>query len=105
MTDVAQEFGIWLAKGLGAMAGALISLVYLLPKGRREAAGRFFIGMASGVIFGGATGVALSDWLAIGERLTTLEITLMGSAAASLCAWWALGVLARMAERWSEARR
>lgn len=100
MTDVAQEIGLWLAKGLGAAAGALISLVYLLPKSRREAAGRFFIGVASGMIFGGAVGVALSDWLAIDQRLTPIELTLMGSAAASLCAWWALGVLARVAERW-----
>jgi hypothetical protein len=100
MTDLIQDIGLLLAKGLGAMAGAIISLIYLLPKSRREAAGRFFIGVASGMIFGGAVGVALSDWLAIGSRLTPIEITLMGSAAASLCAWWALGVLARLAERW-----
>ncbi|VVT14113.1 DUF6107 family protein [Rhizobium sp. EC-SD404] len=100
MTDLMQDIGLLLAKGLGAIAGAIISLIYLLPKSRREAAGRFFIGVVSGMIFGGAVGVALSDWLAIGSRLTSIEITLMGSAAASLCAWWALGVLARLAERW-----
>jgi hypothetical protein len=100
MTDIAQEVGLWLARGLGAVAGALISLIYLLPQGRREAAGRFFIGVASGMIFGGAAGIALSDWLALGDRLSGVEITMMGSAAASLSAWWMLGALTRMAERW-----
>lgn len=100
MTDIAEAGAAWAARGAGACAGALISLIYLLPKGRREAACRFFIGVASGMIFGGAAGVALSDWLEIGGRLSGTEITLMGSTAASLGAWWALGVLARLADRW-----
>lgn len=100
MTDMAQDLALWAAKAAGAVAGALISLVYLLPKSRREAAGRFFIGVAAGMIFGGAAGAALSDRLDLATRLTAVEMLLMGSAAASLCAWWALGVLARIAERW-----
>jgi hypothetical protein len=100
-----QDLWVWAAKGVGAIAGAMISLVYLLPRGRREAAGRFFIGFACGLTFGGAAGVSLSDWLAISHRMTAAETMLMGAAAASLCAWWALGALARIAERLGDVRR
>lgn len=102
MTEGMQELWLWLAKALGAVAGALISLVYLLPKGRREAASRFFIGVVSGLVFGGSAGMALADWMMISSTLSRIEMSLMGSAAASLCAWWGLGVLARLAERWSD---
>ena len=34
-----------------------MSLVYLLPKSRREAASRFFTGLSCGLIFGGPTGL------------------------------------------------
>ncbi len=86
---------LWLAKAAGALAGSAISLAYLLPSGRREAAIRFAVGVACGVVFGGATGVKLAAELGIAGALGPAEIMLMGSAAASLCAWWALGFLMR----------
>ena len=92
--------GVWLAKAAGAMAGAGISLIYLLPKSRREAASRFATGLTCGLIFGGPTGLWLAQRLGIGGVLSGPETMLTGSAAASLCAWWVLGALSRVAERW-----
>lgn len=86
---------LWLAKGAGALVGSAISLAYLLPQGRREAGIRFAVGVACGVVFGGAAGVKIAAELGIAEALGPAEIMLMGSAAASLCAWWALGFLMR----------
>ena len=43
---------LWLSKIAGATAGAAISVAYLLPRGRREAAIRFLIGVVTGVVFG-----------------------------------------------------
>ena len=47
MADFGNDPGLWAAKGLGSAAGAAVSLVYMLPKGRREAASRFFTGPVS----------------------------------------------------------
>lgn len=94
-----KDIWIYLAKASGALAGALISLVYLLPKGRREAVSRFVTGGVSGLVFGGATGAALAERFGVAATLSAPEMMLMGSAAASLCAWWVLGALSRIAER------
>ena len=40
MTDFSHDGGVFSARLIGAVAGSAISLVYLLPKGRREAAVR-----------------------------------------------------------------
>jgi hypothetical protein len=91
---------MWLAKGAGAVAGSAISLAYVLPSGRREAAIRFAVGAACGLVFGGTVGLKVAKELGIAGVLSPAELMLMGSAAASLFAWWAIGfVLRAMARR------
>lgn len=96
-----MEKDIWLyaARLAGAVAGAMISLVYLVPKGRREAASRFVVGLVSGLVFGSVAGAALAERFGLSGRISATEIALAGSAAASLSAWWVLGALSRVAER------
>ncbi len=89
-----------LAKLLGALAGSFISVAYFLPRGRREAWLRMSVGLVTGLIFGGTAGVKMADALGLLGKVSVFEITLMGAALASLCAWWGLGVLQRIAERW-----
>lgn len=86
---------LWAAKLAGAVAGSAISIAYLLPTGRREAAIRFAVGVASGLIFGGAAGLKIATELGIERAIGPVETMLAGSAAASLCAWWALGFVMR----------
>jgi len=100
MSDLGSDPGVGVAKVLGATAGAGVSLIYLLPKSRHEAASRFLTGLACGLIFGGPTGLWLVERLGIGDGLSGREVMLTGSAAASLCAWWVLGMLARIAARY-----
>ena len=76
---------LWGAKLAGAAAGSAISVAYLLPKSRREAATRFLIGLVTGVVFGAPAGLMLADRLALGDLLGAEELIVMGSAAASLC--------------------
>ncbi|MBX3597047.1 MAG: hypothetical protein KF874_05680 [Rhizobiaceae bacterium] len=92
LPDAAIE---WAVKGAGAIAGSAISLAYVLPRGRREAALRFFVGVACGMVFGGTVGVKLADELGVGALLGPNEIVLTGAAFASLSAWWALGLTLR----------
>ena len=99
MTDMTEAAWLWVAKGAGAVAGSAISLAYVLPRGRREAAARFAVGVVSGMIFGSTAGLKIATELGIRELIGTAEIMLMGSAAASLCAWWALGFVKRIFER------
>lgn len=99
MADFSNDAGLWAQRTLGASAGAAVSLIYLLPKSRREAASRFFTGLACGLTFGGPTGIWMAERLALADQLSSSEIMLSGSAAASLCAWWGLGVLQRLAGR------
>ena len=58
---------LWGAKLAGAAAGSAISVAYLLPKSRREAATRFLIGLVTGVVFGAPAGLMLADRLALGR--------------------------------------
>jgi hypothetical protein len=89
---------LWLAKVTGAVAGSAISLAYILPHGRREAAARFAVGVVCGLVFGGTAGLKIASELGIEVLIGPVEMVLMGSAAASLCAWWALGFLMRAFE-------
>ncbi|MEM7214848.1 MAG: DUF6107 family protein [Pseudomonadota bacterium] len=97
--DMPEAVWLLLAKLVGAVAGSAISIVYVLPGGPREAFIRFIVGLGIGIVFGSATGHAMADYLGIAERLSRVEITLSGSTAASLCAWWGLGMLARFAKK------
>ena len=98
MTDTDTAW-LWLARAAGAVAGSAISLAYLLPKDRREAAVRFAVGVACGLVFGGAAGLKIAAELGIVDLLGAGELMLMGSAAASLCAWWGIGFVMRMFSR------
>jgi hypothetical protein len=97
MSGLSEGAALWGIKTLGAVAGSAISVAYILPKTRREAAVRFAVGLVSGLVFGGAAGVKIGTWLGVTDALGEAELVLTGSAAASLCAWWALGAMKRFA--------
>ncbi len=99
MADFGNDGGLWTARLIGASAGAAVSLIYLLPRSRREAGCRFLTGLACGLVFGGPAGLWIAVRLGIASYLGPAEVLLTGSAAASLSAWWGLGVLARLAEK------
>lgn len=96
---IPEDVWLFVAKLIGAIAGSAVSIAYLLPKGRREAALRFAIGITSGLVFGTVVGLKIADEIGISDRITTFEMTLSGAAVASVCAWWGLGVLSRIAGR------
>ena len=100
MTDFVPEPGLTVLRLAGAVAGAAVSLVYLLPKSRREAATRFATGLACGLIFGPSAGLWIARQADLTDALSTHELLLTGSAAASLSAWWVLGALVRFASRY-----
>ncbi|WP_159592199.1 DUF6107 family protein [Chelativorans xinjiangense] len=107
MIGLSEAAWLWVAKAGGAIAGSAISLAYLLPTGRREAAIRFAVGVVCGVIFGSAAGLKIATELGLASKLAPGEVVLMGSAAASLCAWSAIGFVMRLfanAARRREAR-
>ncbi|MEW9806813.1 DUF6107 family protein [Mesorhizobium sp. ZMM04-5] len=99
MTDISGAAWLWAAKGAGAVAGSAVSLAYILPHGRREAAARFAVGVVCGLVFGGTAGLKIAVELDVQRLIGPVETMLMGSAAASLCAWWALGALLRVFRR------
>jgi hypothetical protein len=76
-----------------------VSLAYILPQGRREAAARFAVGVVCGLVFGGTAGLKIAVELGVDELIGPAETMLMGSAAASLCAWWVLGAVIRVLKR------
>jgi hypothetical protein len=99
MTDLPPAAAEWLAKTAGAFAGSAISLGYLLPSGRREAALRFLVSMTGGLVFGGTAGLAVAEHLGVADMLSGAETALMGSALAALTIWWAIGFAVRFGER------
>jgi Family of unknown function (DUF6107) len=99
MTDVSQTAWLWAAKSAGAVAGSAVSLAYILPRGRREAALRFAVGAVCGLVFGGTAGLKIATEFGIAKTIGSFELMLMGSAAASLSAWWVLGFLVRAVEQ------
>ena len=105
MTDMPGTAFLWVVKGAGAVAGSAVSLAYILPSGRREAALRFAVGVACGLVFGGTAGVKIAAELGIAAALGAPETMLMGAAAASLSAWWALGLGLRVLTAGSGAAR
>lgn len=99
MSSIDPDPALLVARMGGAIAGALVSLVYLLPKSTREAVARGFAGLVSGLVFGPPTGAVLAEKFSITAQLGPVETMLMGSAAASMTAWWVLGALSRIADR------
>ena len=83
----------------GMMVFALL-LTYILPQGRREALLRFTVGVVVGVVFGTTAGLKIADVLGVLGRVTLIEITVMGATLASVSAWWGLGALQRLVERY-----
>ena len=100
MAYLAEEHQLWFARAAGAVAGACVSIIYMLPQSRREAVTRFLTGLVAGLVFGGPTGLYVAAKLALAESMPVSEIALSGSALVSLTAWWGLGALKRMAEKW-----
>jgi hypothetical protein len=98
MSDLSNATLLWVAKAFGAVAGSAVSLAYILPHGRREAACRFAVGVVCGLVFGGTAGLKIAAELGLEGAIGPNELMLMGSAAASLCAWWALGFVMRAFE-------
>ncbi len=95
MSEWNETAWIWAAKGTGAVAGSAVSLAYILPRGRRDAAARFAVGVTCGIVFGSTAGLKIAGELGLQPQLGGTELMMMGSAAASLCAWWALGFVMR----------
>ncbi|MGB7432080.1 MAG: DUF6107 family protein [Ahrensia sp.] len=92
------HYALWAAKIVGACAGSAISIAYILPRGRREAAIRFASGVAGGVVLGTTVGAYAAHQLGIDAMLSDFEVVLMGSSLASLFLWWAIGFLLRLAD-------
>ncbi|WP_322990925.1 DUF6107 family protein [Hoeflea sp.] len=99
MQDIGSEQSMLTARIIGAVCGALVSFAYMMPKGAREAGARAVAGIVSGLVFGAPAGLALAEWMGVSAMLLPGETLLMGSAAASLGAWWVLGALTRIADR------
>ncbi|QND52393.1 hypothetical protein HB779_11105 [Phyllobacterium sp. 628] len=104
MTNWSEAAWILVAKAAGAIAGSAVSLAYMLPRDKGEAAIRFIVGIVCGLAFGGAAGVKIAAELDIRGQLGDGELMLMGAAAASLAAWTALGVFARITARMGESK-
>jgi len=100
-TQIWAEIWEWTARIIGAIIGSAISIAYLLPSSKREAALRFLTGLGVGLVFGTLTGHKLAVQLNLENTLSPIEITFIGATTASLCAWWGLGILARAAARYS----
>lgn len=93
------EFWEWGTRATGAIIGSSISIAYLLPSSAREAALRFLTGVGVGLIFGTMVGHKLASELELHSVMGPLETTLVGSTTASICAWWGLGIIARLSSR------
>ncbi|MEO1701453.1 MAG: DUF6107 family protein [Pseudomonadota bacterium] len=85
-------------KATGAVIGSAISIAYVFPQGRRDAAIRFFTGVAGGLVFGTTVGVKLAREMGIADILSEGETVMMGSAVASMAIWWVMGFLLRAAK-------
>ena len=85
-TEPASKVG---QKTTNADGHAILIAGDALKVGRYEL--RFAVGTVCGLIFGGTVGLKVASELGLGQLLGSHETVLMGSAVASLCAWWALG--------------
>lgn len=94
-----ETFWLWIARLAGAIAGSAVSVAYMLPGTKREAAIRFAVGILCGVIFGSAAGILMAEKLNLPDSFGKSELMLTGSALASLAAWSALGIFFRFIEK------
>lgn len=99
MSELPDAGPLWVERMIGAAAGSLIALIYLVPKSRQEAASRLLTSLVTGLVFAPEAGVFIATRLGLASELTGSETMLSGAAAAGFFAWWALGMLARMARR------
>lgn len=99
MTDMMDQAWLWLAKAGGAIAGSAISVAYVLPQDRRDAAIRFAVGVLCGVVFGGVVGVKVVMELDLADSISPSERILIGSAITSLCGWWSIGFILKRLDK------
>lgn len=78
---------------MGAMGGSAISIAYLLPRGRRDAAIRIAGGVMCGVIFGPWVAARIASWGFFTDD--RIENILAGCAFASAFSWSAFGAINR----------
>lgn len=104
LNEIPEQIWVFIAKSIGAICGSAISIAYLLPANRREAFLRFVVGITVGMMFGTFVGIKLADYLGVMQLLSTVEVALSGAAMASLCAWWGLGIMARLAGKIGKAK-
>jgi hypothetical protein len=76
MTHWSDAAWILAAKAAGAIAGSAVSLAYMLPRDKSEAAIRFIVGIVCGLAFGGAAGIKIAAELDIGGELGKTELML-----------------------------
>lgn len=83
-----------LLKLLGSVAGAVLALVFLLPRTRREGLRRFGGSVVAGVIFAPVV-------MHYGAWSATPDNVVAASGAAAFGSWWVMGALVRIAGKWT----
>lgn len=79
---------------LGALAGALLALLFLPPKNRFEFRRRFLLSLLSGVIFADPARTYLG-WEPIWQK------HLAASAGVAMLSWFLVGAAIRIINRWT----
>ncbi len=79
---------------LGALAGAVLALVFQPPKTRTEFIRRASLSLICGIIFGDV----VRDYL---KWLDTWQMNLASSAGTSLLSWFLIGAAIRVIGRWT----
>lgn len=81
-------------KLLGALAGAVLALVFQPPKTRTEFIRRASLSIICGIIFGDVA----RDYL---KWLDTWQMNLASSAGTSLLSWFIIGAVIRVIGKWT----
>ncbi len=80
-------------KLLGAVAGAVLALVFLPPKTRTEFIRRAALSVIAGIIFGDP----VHEWL---KWPDTWQMNLAASAGTAMVSWFAAGAVVRVIASW-----
>lgn len=84
-----------LARLIGAAGGAVVGVVFIWPRTRREALSRLVVSMICGIL--------LEDhvewWLKVPE---SADMTMGNAAIGAAMSWWVIGVGVRLARHWGE---